>query len=45
MLGQAQSRGQVVDGVRQHGLAPGARKMIDMEEEAAQMALETGALP
>jgi hypothetical protein len=39
---QAQTRGEVLDGVNKYGVAPGARKMIDMEEEAAQTALETG---
>ena len=33
---------QVLAGVQQHGVAPGARVMMDMEEEAAQMSLETG---
>ncbi|GFR40194.1 hypothetical protein Agub_g754, partial [Astrephomene gubernaculifera] len=39
---QAQTRGQVLEGVQQYGLAPGARKMIDAEEAAAQIAMETG---
>lgn len=32
---QATTRGQVLQGVQQYGLAPGARKMIDAEEEAS----------
>eukprot|EP00198_Chlamydomonas_reinhardtii_P012631 XP_001701968.1 predicted protein [Chlamydomonas reinhardtii] len=39
---QAQTRGQVVQGVQAYGLAPGARKMIDAEEAAAQLAMQTG---
>lgn len=33
---------QVVDGVQRYGVAPGARVMMDMEQEAAEMAAETG---
>jgi hypothetical protein len=33
---------QVLAGVQQHGVAPGARLMMDMEEEAAQTSLESG---
>lgn len=39
---QPQTRGEVLAGVNQHGVAPGARKMIDSEEEAAQHAIDTG---
>lgn len=42
MLGQATSRGEVLRGVQEHGLAPGARRMIDWEEEAADEAMRTG---
>ena len=42
MLGNVQSRGQILHGVSQHGVAPGGRKLIDMEDEAALMSIETG---
>jgi hypothetical protein len=39
---QAQTRSDVLDGVQRYGVAPGARKMIDWEEEAAEQAIHTG---
>lgn len=39
---QASTRGQVLAGVQQHGVAPGARAMMDMEDEAAASAIESG---
>ncbi len=39
---QAQTRSQVADGVQRFGVAPGARKMMDWEEQAAQQAIDTG---
>lgn len=42
MLGNAQSRSRVLSGVLQHGVAPGGRKLIDLEEEAALHAIQTG---
>lgn len=42
MLGQARSRGAVVSGLQQHGVAPGGRKMLDLEEAAASEAIANG---
>jgi hypothetical protein len=42
MLGQAQSRGQVLQGVQQYGVAPGGAKLMDLEEAAAQAAIQSG---
>jgi hypothetical protein len=42
MFGNAQSRDGVREGIAKHGVAPGGRKMIDMEEEAALIAIKNG---
>lgn len=39
---QAQSRIDVLAGVERFGVAPGGRKMMDIEEEAAEQSIQTG---
>ncbi len=42
MLGQACSRNEIARGLEVHGVAPGGRVLIDMEEGAAAKAIATG---
>jgi hypothetical protein len=42
MLGQVQSKQGIQDALRQYGVAPGGQKMMEKEQEAAQLAIQTG---
>ena len=42
MLSQAQTRGEIHDGIQRHGVAPGGRAMLDAEAQAAELAISSG---